>query len=446
MQTISISKANAVASPVAPVEAVSEALPSAQQTFSSILDKQRKQSGSQIMDQTRKPQANAGQMPKNSAKESAKMAQAETAQASKLTDAKARDLKAGNAKSQTSAEGALVSEDAETVLLAPGQKLPDLMLLPTDQLRLDESQTAPNEIASISDGLLQMQAQIQAQMPLPAAQILPSNNPAGASTAASDFASDASAGLNQALETLTDQQDTRRTILNDQTSEFAKMPNMLKEDALTKQKSGETWLQNALPMSGVDTGNDQRLMRRIEPSTDMAVIPANAGQNATTAISLSANAMQQVAQGVGSTNLLNSAPGKSGWDQAMSQKIVWMLGTGTQSAEFTLNPPDLGPLQVVIQVNNDQANTQFMSDNPAVRQALEAGLDQLREKLSEAGVQLGQTSVSSGGRQQSGYGQAAHDASRASESGRNSSIAPLTEPHSTPVRSYGSNGLINTFA
>jgi flagellar hook-length control protein FliK len=36
-----------------------------------------------------------------------------------------------------------------------------------------------------------------------------------------------------------------------------------------------------------------------------------------------------------------------------------------------LNPPDLGPLQVVLSVNKDQATAAFSSAAPEVRQALE---------------------------------------------------------------------------
>nr|USX17299.1 flagellar hook-length control protein FliK [Oxalobacteraceae bacterium OTU3CAMAD1] len=61
-----------------------------------------------------------------------------------------------------------------------------------------------------------------------------------------------------------------------------------------------------------------------------------------------------------------------------------------------LNPPDLGPLQVVLSVNKDQATAAFSSAQPEVRQALEAALPKLREMMSEAGIQLGSATVSAG--------------------------------------------------
>lgn len=84
------------------------------------------------------------------------------------------------------------------------------------------------------------------------------------------------------------------------------------------------------------------------------------------------------------------------WNQAIGQKVVWMVGNEQQSAALTLNPPDLGPLQVVISVSENKATANFVSAHPEVRQALEAAMPRLREMLGEAGVQLGQTHVGAG--------------------------------------------------
>ena len=86
--------------------------------------------------------------------------------------------------------------------------------------------------------------------------------------------------------------------------------------------------------------------------------------------------------------------GSAAWNQALGEKIVWMTAGAQQSATLTLNPPDLGPLQVVLNVSNDQATAHFMAAQPEVRQALEAALPRLREMMQDAGIQLGQANVS----------------------------------------------------
>jgi flagellar hook-length control protein FliK len=86
--------------------------------------------------------------------------------------------------------------------------------------------------------------------------------------------------------------------------------------------------------------------------------------------------------------------GTTAWDNQVSQKVVWMVGGQDQTASLTLNPPDLGPVQVVLNVNNDQATVAFSSATPEVREALENAMPRLREMMSEAGVTLGDASVS----------------------------------------------------
>lgn len=105
--------------------------------------------------------------------------------------------------------------------------------------------------------------------------------------------------------------------------------------------------------------------------------------------------------------------GQAGWNQAIGQKVVWMAAGGEQTASLTLNPPDLGPLQVVIHVHNNQADTTFLSDQADVRRALEDGMANLRDMMSQSGLQLGQANVRSGqqdARQQQGSGASAASA------------------------------------
>ena len=135
------------------------------------------------------------------------------------------------------------------------------------------------------------------------------------------------------------------------------------------------------------------------------------------------NAMQPVTQqaglqavqqhGANAAERLTPRVGTPAWDQALGQKVVWMVAGEQQSASLTLNPPDLGPLQVVLNVSNSQANATFIAAQPEVRQALEAAMPKLRDMLGEAGIQLGQASVNSGTpNQQGGFEQQGSQSAR----------------------------------
>ncbi len=146
-----------------------------------------------------------------------------------------------------------------------------------------------------------------------------------------------------------------------------------------------------------------------------------------------------------SANTIHVYPGKAGWDQAISQKVLWMVGAGEQSATLTLNPPDLGPLQVVINVQNDKADATFISDNAEVRQALQDGMSNLRDKMSESGIQLGQANISSGGQAQQEFQQATQNRA-ASRLDQSAPISHEENAASTKTLTRISNGLVDTFA
>lgn len=91
--------------------------------------------------------------------------------------------------------------------------------------------------------------------------------------------------------------------------------------------------------------------------------------------------------------LIESRFGTTAWGSEVSQKIVWMMRGAEHSATLTLNPPNLGPLQVVVHVQNNIARASFFSNNSEVRLALVEGVPTLREMMLRSGIELGQTQV-----------------------------------------------------
>ena len=85
--------------------------------------------------------------------------------------------------------------------------------------------------------------------------------------------------------------------------------------------------------------------------------------------------------------------GERGWDQAVGDKLVWMVNQKHQVAQLHLNPPDLGPLKIAISLDQNQASAQFFSAHASVREALEVAMPRLREMLADSGITLGNTSV-----------------------------------------------------
>ncbi len=158
-------------------------------------------------------------------------------------------------------------------------------------------------------------------------------------------------------------------------------------------------------------------------------------------------AVQDVGQLAGDKGMERLTPrvGTPAWDQAVGQKVVWMVAGAQQSASLTLNPPDLGPLQVVLNVSNGQADASFYAAQPEVRQALEAALPKLRDMMNEAGVALGQASVSAGMPDSHDRpGEPAGSQGRRGAAGQDGDQAP---PVAGPApRIIAGQGLVDTFA
>lgn len=143
---------------------------------------------------------------------------------------------------------------------------------------------------------------------------------------------------------------------------------------------------------------------------------------------------------------LAPAVGTTAWGQALGDKLVWMAAGSQQTASLTLNPPDLGPLQIVLNVANDQATASFYSAQPEVRHALEAAFPRLRDMMNDAGIQLGQATVSADTPQQQNDAPG-RQAQRIAPPfpGADPGAQAAAQAVQAPIRQSG-RGLVDTFA
>lgn len=142
---------------------------------------------------------------------------------------------------------------------------------------------------------------------------------------------------------------------------------------------------------------------------------------------------------------LAPAVGTTAWNQALGEKVVWMATGAQQSATLTLNPPDMGPLQIVLNLANDQATASFFSAQPEVRQALEAAFPRLKEMMNEAGIQLEQATVSADTPRQDDTSDRQAQRDIPPIAGMDDAISAGLQPIHAPGQQSG-RGLVDTFA
>ncbi len=146
--------------------------------------------------------------------------------------------------------------------------------------------------------------------------------------------------------------------------------------------------------------NEQdRLLQAVQQWRQAESTPGSAlaSTPAPTLAGLTASAPAALQAGLGSASVqagsplpapIDIAPGEEAWGRALGERVVWMLGRDVQSAEIRLNPPQLGPVEIRVALQNDQASVTFTAQHPFTREALEAAIPRLREMLGDANLNL----------------------------------------------------------
>ncbi|WP_342066570.1 flagellar hook-length control protein FliK [Achromobacter kerstersii] len=150
--------------------------------------------------------------------------------------------------------------------------------------------------------------------------------------------------------------------------------------------------------------------------------------------------VMQIATPVGGTH----------WGTELGQQVVMMSTNarqGMQTAELRLDPPDLGPLRVSLNLADGVASASFVSAHASVRQAIETAIPQLQQALAQAGISLGQTSVGEQTAQQE-FAQQNGNGGSQRQSGGASVVADGAADNAAPVvtASRNANALVDTFA
>lgn len=84
------------------------------------------------------------------------------------------------------------------------------------------------------------------------------------------------------------------------------------------------------------------------------------------------------------------------WGAAMGRQMITLAQQaqgGVQSADIRLDPPELGPLRITLQMQDGVAHAMITSPHAQVRHALEQSLQQLQQQFAESGLSLGQADV-----------------------------------------------------
>lgn len=77
----------------------------------------------------------------------------------------------------------------------------------------------------------------------------------------------------------------------------------------------------------------------------------------------------------------------------LTEKIRWMVNSRNMMAEIRLDPPEMGSMQVRVNVQGDAASVSFIVQSPQAREALAQAEPRLKDMLAQQGIELGESSV-----------------------------------------------------
>lgn len=86
--------------------------------------------------------------------------------------------------------------------------------------------------------------------------------------------------------------------------------------------------------------------------------------------------------------------GNAQWADEIGSRMTMMVEQGKHTASLRLSPEHLGPMEVRITMNGDQASVQFGAAHADTRNAIENALPRLREMFASQGLALTDANVS----------------------------------------------------
>ncbi len=168
-------------------------------------------------------------------------------------------------------------------------------------------------------------------------------------------------------------------------------------------------------------GADERKSLRVTTLSDAEPVTTKAAAAPlamTDAAALGQSSQAQAKSADAARPTITVPVGAPGWGDALADRVTVMAQGRQPTAELQLNPPDLGPVEIKVSLQGDQATVSFHSPHAPVREAIQASMPRLTEAFAEAGIGLGNVFVGADAR--SNDRQAPDQQGRGSSRGRES--------------------------
>lgn len=122
------------------------------------------------------------------------------------------------------------------------------------------------------------------------------------------------------------------------------------------------------------------------------------------------------------------------WADKFSEQIAWLGQQGIKSAQIKIHPEDLGPIEINIKMDKNDASVNIISHSAIVRDIIDQAMPKLREMMADQGLNLSDVHINSDqGSRQSSQGSAQKEPDRSFVSPEDE-VQLVTTPKKPPKR------------
>jgi flagellar hook-length control protein FliK len=136
---------------------------------------------------------------------------------------------------------------------------------------------------------------------------------------------------------------------------------------------------------------------------------------------------------------------KKEWGGALGARLMTMVADDIQQARIQLDPPELGSLEIKMQISQDQASVQVTAQNVQVKDVLDASAQRLRDAMNAQGIELAEFSVSTNADTEQQSGQQG-ESEQESFAGTDDDWQDSDDSNINTHEIAASNSLLDTFA
>ncbi len=126
---------------------------------------------------------------------------------------------------------------------------------------------------------------------------------------------------------------------------------------------------------------------------------------------------------------------------AVKDKVMVMINQKIQQIDIQLDPPELGSMQVRINMQNEQAVVSFVVQNQQAKEALEQNMDRLKHMMADNGVDVGDANVKQDSNQSAMNGESNQGSAAQGENGEEGALEGAMNSENVKVLKASSTGV-----